>query len=211
MPSVTNLARFKISGKLPTLQLNFSDSKYKSVLRLVDVTIPKFDNGDHSAVNSTAVMSAGYQLSSGLFDLPQPEYNVEYEDYEDGKGPTDERSREVRGLTCVSDPMMCHCSETVHQEPALMQRTFELSFQVTTLRACLHKSQDFAEEKALGHVSFDNFSLLLLLTQYDMKIEVRLGSVPSMLFGSSHLDRLVVPFPWKSQSRALNLFNFPLL
>jgi hypothetical protein len=33
-------------------------------------------------------------------------------------------------------------------------------------------------EKPLGHVSFDNFSMLLLLTQHDMKIEVRLGSVP---------------------------------
>jgi vacuolar protein sorting-associated protein 13A/C len=103
VPSVTNLARFKISGKLPTLQLNFSDSKYKSVLRLVDVTIPKFDDGDHSAINSTAVIPSGYQLSSGLFDLPETEYNVDYEDHENVKGPVDGRSREVRGLAqwCV--------------------------------------------------------------------------------------------------------------
>jgi vacuolar protein sorting-associated protein 13A/C len=95
VPSAANLTRFKISGKLPALQLNFSDSKYKSILRLVDVTIPKFDNGDHSGVDSTAVMAPGYQLSSGLFDLPQTEYNVDddedYEDAEDGH-PIDERS-----------------------------------------------------------------------------------------------------------------------
>jgi vacuolar protein sorting-associated protein 13A/C len=211
VPSVTSLARFKISGKLPTLQLNFSDSKYKSVLRLVDVTIPRFDNGDHSAIKSTAVMSSSYQLSSGLFDLPETEYNVEYEDYEDAKDSIDERSREVRGLACISDPMMCHYSEAICQGPAPIQRMFELSFQVTTLRACLHKSQDFAEEKPLGHVSFDNFSLLLLLTQYDMKVEVRLGSVPSRLFGTFHLHKRVAPFPWKSQSQTLNLSNFPLL
>jgi len=72
---------------------------------------------------------------------------------------------------------------------------FELSFQVTTLRASLYKSQGLTGEKPLGHVSFDNFSLLLLLTQYDMKIEVRLGSVLLRPFESSYLHVLVVPFP----------------
>lgn len=98
MPSVATLARFKISGKLPTLQLNFSDSKYKSVLRLVDVAIPRFDNGDTSAIDSTAVVSSGYQLSSGIFDLPETEYNVDDEDYTGAEDDhsVDERSREVR-------------------------------------------------------------------------------------------------------------------
>jgi len=72
---------------------------------------------------------------------------------------------------------------------------FELSFQVTTLRASLYKSQGLTGEKPLGDVSFENFSLLLLLTRHDMKIEVRLGSVPLRPFESSHLHVVVVPFP----------------
>jgi len=103
VPSVVNLARFKVSGKLPALQLNFSDSKYHSVLRLTDVTIPKFDNGDTSAVDSTEVMSYSYQLSSGIFDLPETEYNVDDDDDDDfksaeGDHTIDERNREVRVL-----------------------------------------------------------------------------------------------------------------
>jgi vacuolar protein sorting-associated protein 13A/C len=107
VPSVASLARFKISGTLPTLQLNFSDSKYKSVLRLVDVAIPNFDNGDTSASNSTAIMPSGYQLSSGIFDLPETEYNVDDEDYKGAEDDhsVDERSREVR---VFSDRMCCH-------------------------------------------------------------------------------------------------------
>jgi vacuolar protein sorting-associated protein 13A/C len=197
VPSVTNLPRFKISGKLPTLQLNFSDSKYKSILRLVDVTIPKFDNDEHSPAKSTAVISPGYQLSTGLFDLPETEYHVEYEDYEDAKDSIDERNREVRGLARTLDPIMYRYSKLSHQGSAVTQRVFELSFQVTTLRASLHKSQEFAGEKPLGHVSFDNFFLRLFLTQYDMKIEIRLGSVISRMSGSSYLHNLVAPFPWK--------------
>jgi vacuolar protein sorting-associated protein 13A/C len=101
VPSVVNLARFKVSGKLPALQLNFSDSKYHSVLRLIDVTIPKFDNGDTSAIDSTEVMSYGYQLSSGIFNLPETEYNVDEDDEDDYKSAEDDHSidegnREVR-------------------------------------------------------------------------------------------------------------------
>jgi vacuolar protein sorting-associated protein 13A/C len=101
VPSVVNLARFKVSGKLPALQLNFSDSKYHSALRLIDVTIPNFDNRDTSAIDSTEVMSYSYQLSSGIFDLPETEYNID-EDDEDGyesaedDHPINERNREVR-------------------------------------------------------------------------------------------------------------------
>ncbi|KAI9460579.1 hypothetical protein BJY52DRAFT_1117906 [Lactarius psammicola] len=155
VPSVASLARFKISGKLPTLQLNFSDSKYKSILRLIDVTIPRFDN---SVVDSNTVVPSDYPLSSGLFDLPETEYNVDETDYEDAEDeqPADDRSREDQGVG---------------------QRMFELSFQVTTLRASLYKSQSLASEKPLGHVSFDTFSLMLSLTQHDMKIGVRLGSL----------------------------------
>ncbi|KAF8274093.1 hypothetical protein EI94DRAFT_1696360 [Lactarius quietus] len=151
VPSVASLARFKISGKLPTLQLNFSDSKYKSILRLIDVTIPRFDD---SVVDSNAVVPSDYHVSSGLFYLPETEYNVDESDYEDAEEEqsADDKSREG-------------------------QRMFELSFQVTTLRACLYKSQSLASEKLLGHVSFDTFSLLLSLTQHDMKIGVRLGSL----------------------------------
>ena len=110
MPSVASLARFKVSGKLPTLQLNFSDSKYRSVLRLVDVTIPNFDNGDTSVIDSTAVMSPSYQLSSGIFALPETEYNVDDEDYKGAEDDhsIDERSREVR---VFPDRIICHSSQ----------------------------------------------------------------------------------------------------
>jgi hypothetical protein len=191
------------------LQLNFSDSKYKSVLRLVDVAIPNFDNGDTSASNSTAIIPSGYQLSSGIFDLPETEYNVDDEDYKGAEDDhsVDERSREVR---VFPDRTMCCCSYISNQGLALRQRTFELSFQVTTLRASLYKSQGLAGEKPLGHVAFDNVSLLLLYSQYDLKIEVCLRSVPLIPLENFHLYELVALFSWKSQSQALNLSNFSL-
>ena len=42
VPTAYNLARFKVSGTLPTLLLNMSDIKYRSLMRLIDVCIPHF-------------------------------------------------------------------------------------------------------------------------------------------------------------------------
>ncbi|KAI0275069.1 vacuolar protein sorting-associated protein 13 [Gloeopeniophorella convolvens] len=158
VPTVVNLARFKVSGKLPTLQLNFSDTKYKSILRLLDVTIPNFDD-DSSAAGSTGAAVSVYPLSTGLFGGPEDEaeYNVDtdYEDAEENPQATD-GGREEQGIE---------------------QKMFELAFQVTTLRASLYKSQGAAGEKSLGHVSFDNFALLFSLAQHDIKVAVRLGSL----------------------------------
>lgn len=46
VPTAYNLARFTVSGNLPTLQLNMSDIKYRSLMRLIDVCIPHFGDGD---------------------------------------------------------------------------------------------------------------------------------------------------------------------
>jgi hypothetical protein len=105
---------------------------------------------------------------------------------------------------------MHHYPYSLKQGLGVRQRMFELSFQVTTLRASLYKSQGLAGEKPLGHVAFDNFSLLLLLTQHDMKVDVCLGSVPFRLIENSHLHNLLALFSWKSQSQASNLSNFSL-
>lgn len=48
-PTLRDLTRFKISGKLPTLQFNFSDTKYKAMLRLLDVVVPHFDVADFTS------------------------------------------------------------------------------------------------------------------------------------------------------------------
>jgi vacuolar protein sorting-associated protein 13A/C len=46
VPKALALARMKVAGNLPQLRLNFSDAKYKTLMKLVDVTIPQFDDPD---------------------------------------------------------------------------------------------------------------------------------------------------------------------
>lgn len=42
LPKAPNLTKLKVTGHLPTLRVNFSDRKYKTLMRIIDVAIPNF-------------------------------------------------------------------------------------------------------------------------------------------------------------------------
>lgn len=96
VPGALNLARFKVAGNLPSLRVNFSDTKYKTLMRLVDVTIPKFD--DEPLQQVSAPVSAPRpaiqrpRRSSGGFQIPfwdqSLEYNVDTDEEEDSEEET---------------------------------------------------------------------------------------------------------------------------
>ena len=82
VPKAVNLAQLRISGKLPSLQINFSDTKYKALMRLIDVSIPHFDNSTQAARPRPVKRTApGFQLP--LFGLAAADYTVD--DEEEGK------------------------------------------------------------------------------------------------------------------------------
>lgn len=96
VPTALNLAQFKVSGVLPSLQLNFSDTKYKSLMRLIDVCIPNFGEPDASAVPLRSSGGGGFQLPPGLFGQAEAEYNVDDEDADsDGKTEGDANREEL--------------------------------------------------------------------------------------------------------------------
>lgn len=82
VPAALNLARFKISGKLPSLQVNFSDTKYKSLMRLVDVCVPKFNDEVESSSRPTEGLEiTHFPLVAGtLFSQAEHEYNIDEDD-----------------------------------------------------------------------------------------------------------------------------------
>ncbi|KAI0047829.1 hypothetical protein FA95DRAFT_1589004 [Auriscalpium vulgare] len=177
VPTAVNLSRFKISGKLPSLQVNFSDTKYQAIMRLIDVTIPRFGDTPAPAVPAPTAPS-GYDLTTGIFGIAGGEYNVD-DETEDGDVAADEffdateRTREVRQNVDSRGKFDANPS----QERGLEQKLFELTFAVDTLRASISRSQGADGEKPLGHVSFNRFSLVLGLAKFDLKVGVHLGSL----------------------------------
>lgn len=84
MPTAVNLAQFKVSGTLPSLQINLSDTKYKSLMRLIDACVPHF--GDEQEVQeplrTTGTTLGAFQLPTNLFGQVDQEYNVDDDEQE---------------------------------------------------------------------------------------------------------------------------------
>ena len=85
VPTAYNLARFKVSGTLPTLQLNMSDIKYRSLMRLIDVCIPHFGDDAPKKPQVPEVPKSEFPLSPlpptftlpGVFRTKETSYTVE--------------------------------------------------------------------------------------------------------------------------------------
>lgn len=85
VPTAYNLARFKVSGNLPTLQLNMSDTKYRSLMRLIDVCIPHFGDDTPKKPQVPRTPKAEFPLSPlpptfplpGVFRAKETPYTVE--------------------------------------------------------------------------------------------------------------------------------------
>src|ERR1700683_159651 len=180
VPTAYSLARFKVAGKLPSLKANLSDTKYQSLMRLIDVCIPKFD--DDEKVVSVPQPTDGNTSSAfqGLFGQKGVDYTVALDD-DDGEGheksqeepffEADEGNVEV----CAVMAYITSKRNLYHiQRPQLRQHIFELNFQVDNLQASLSKSDGNDGEKPLGDVTFDHFVLSFAMAKYDITVDVNL-------------------------------------
>ncbi|KAG6842210.1 hypothetical protein C0991_000180 [Blastosporella zonata] len=170
VPTVLSLARFKVSGKLPSLNVNFSDTKYKALMRLVDVCIPKFgdeeESQDSSGLSVSSVPTA-FQLPPVLFGPGEREYNVEVEG--DGSDDDDDDGSQ--------DDLFFEADDGTSGLPEIRQHTFELTFQVDNLLATLSKSTSDDVEKPLGVIYFERFMLAFAVAKYDMRVDINLRSL----------------------------------
>lgn len=74
-PTAMNLTRFKVSGRLPALVVNFSNLKYKSLMGLIDISIPKYeDDGATTLVSLPTARPLTPHLSPRL--SPAADYTI---------------------------------------------------------------------------------------------------------------------------------------
>ncbi|KDR84988.1 hypothetical protein GALMADRAFT_233521 [Galerina marginata CBS 339.88] len=171
VPTAVNLAQFKVSGRLPSLQVNLSDTKYKSLMRLIDVCIPHFGNEEEdrkSAPRPAGTTSGTFQLPTTLFGQSEHEYNVDDDD---------EQLQESDSRSALQEEQFFEAEDGTLDHPELRQHVFELDFKVDKLRAVISKSSTDGTEKPLGDLHLEGFSLAFALAKYDMEVDINLSSV----------------------------------
>lgn len=168
VPKAPNLSKFKISGHLPVLHASISDAKYKSLMRMIDAAIPKFEDSSLS--------------------LPE-EKTMKHPISENKKGFSEHRPSNAFQFTPTQDLVIPDDSDDGTEEfeeasdgiadnsPSLQQRSFEFQFTVDRLQGTLAKyDQTQHKEKELARVVAEHFALNFYVRPFDMAAEVILKS-----------------------------------
>ncbi|KAI1084297.1 vacuolar protein sorting-associated protein 13 [Whalleya microplaca] len=176
LPKAPNLTKMKISGHMPVLQVSVSDTKYKSLMKLIDVAIPKFEERQQptnkevqprrprllSSSSNRSRKAHDRKRSSNLFLSQQSAIILEDESDNDDD---DEFEDAADGSS--------------NQQLKLQQRTFEFKFAVGRLQGSLYRSDPDGEkpEALLVDLIAQDFDLNFYIRPFDMAAEVSLGSV----------------------------------
>jgi len=170
VPKAQSLTKFKISGHLPVLQASISDRKYKALMRIIDVAIPKFEDVApvspekmvRQPTQDTASPTYADITKKKAFQFVQQQDLVISDESEDGG---DDRFEEASDG--ISDNL-----------PSIQQKTFEFTFKVDKLQGSLSRSDPNGgeSEKELAILVAEHFQLDFYLRPFDMVAEVLLKS-----------------------------------
>ncbi|KAL9115085.1 MAG: hypothetical protein Q9227_000879 [Pyrenula ochraceoflavens] len=168
VPKATDITRTRISGNLPVLHASMSDKKYKALMRLIDVAVPKFDHeqrpteanreGEEQTVAYTSGEKQSQRQSFQLTekkDAPVIDHDSDSEDNDDDSGSKAEQPLNLR------------------------QRNFEFKFTVAKLQGSLYRSDPEGKkpDQLLVELVAEHFLFDFYLRPYDMVAEVLLKSL----------------------------------
>ncbi|KAI6898276.1 vacuolar protein sorting-associated protein 13, partial [Hortaea werneckii] len=186
VPKAADLTKFRIVGHLPMLHAKMSDAKYKSIMKLLDFAIPKFDDKKAAPEKPAGgEMQKGTRRRSALgvdavgrprgksFQTPKEELVVEEEDSgEQGK----KKEREARAGPPAT-PSSGQGKKQSQVNPA--QRNFEFKFTVDKLQGSLYRvdPEGKREDQLLVDLIAETFHLEFYQRPYDMVADVKLRSL----------------------------------
>jgi vacuolar protein sorting-associated protein 13A/C len=183
LPKAPNLTKLKVSGHLPMLHASVSDSKYKNLMQIIDVAIPKFSkeleqNATpatgrrsfasfsrprlHSSSSSRSALKSMRDRRQSAFPFLQSSTAVILEDIDDDDDDFEDAEDGGHG-----------------EQFKMQQRSFEFNFKVDTLKGSLYRSDPSRakHDVLLVELVAERFDLSFYTRPYDMAAEVSLGSV----------------------------------
>ncbi|KAL2261106.1 hypothetical protein VTK26DRAFT_4694 [Humicola hyalothermophila] len=178
LPKAPNLTKFKLSGHLPVLQVSASDAKYKTLMRIIDVAIPRLDDsraqpGQGGPSGRPRLMSSasaqqrrrsGRESSAQFLPFTTQQEAIIIDDDDDDD--EDDKFEDAKdGLP--------------NEQLKVQQRIFELRFTVDKLKGSLYRSDPDRRrpDQLLVELVAENFGVEFHLRPFDMGGEVSLGSV----------------------------------
>ncbi|KAG8691548.1 hypothetical protein FRC11_001538 [Ceratobasidium sp. 423] len=171
VPDAFNLAKLKVSGKLPELKVNLSNQKYKCLMRIIEIAIPNFGDDTSGPTNKPKLKSDTGPKRPSALPMPgnvfsrqqQASYAIDDVDSESSNGESDQDFYEA--------------NEGDISDMQLHQHTVEFSFAVEKLQASLYKTASDGTEKLLANTVLEGFALQFTMAMFNMDVGVSLRSI----------------------------------
>lgn len=197
LPTDTTLTKFRITGNLPVLHASISDSKYKSMMRLLEVAIPNFsDESSPSKDPAPIAQRPDPPARSSSRRLSRPA--TELQETMKPRSKSFQFSAQESELILEEDEEEMKDAEfkdatTGHQAPEvnLSQKNFEFKFVVDKLQGSLYRSDPEGKngEKLLAELVAESFCLDFYQRAFDMVAEVSLRALTL----EDHVEQAPIP------------------
>lgn len=176
IPKASDLTKTRISGHLPVLHASISDKKYKNLMKLIDIAIPKFET-DESLDGRTKAPTADRKKTP-----TEKSRAAEVMGRERSKSvSTPHHELDVEDESDVEEDVKPQSTEKAAggDETNIHQRNFEFKFTVDKLQGSLYRSSpdDGKPDQLLVELVAEHFHLDFYLRPYDMVAEVLLKSI----------------------------------
>jgi vacuolar protein sorting-associated protein 13A/C len=193
VPKASDLTKFRVSGNLPILHASISDAKYKNLMKLIDVAIPKFDDDAPSQqVIEGAKGPSNLKPAGGLktdtdalgrprsksFQFAAQKHELVMEEDGDHDGEGNEKFEDAP-------------EEKDQNKEAPHQRNFEFKFTVDKLQGSLYRTDPEGKkaDQLLVELIAEHFDLDFYQEPFEMGADVSLRS----LAVEDHVEEAPIP------------------
>ncbi|KAK6541287.1 hypothetical protein TWF694_008645 [Orbilia ellipsospora] len=174
LPKAPNLTKFRVSGHMPMLHASVSDKKYKTLMGIIDVAIPRFGDGDiekktttgNPSRQNTRKPTSSRRDSKFRFSAQEQALLIVEEESDDSSSQEDDNFIEAS-------------EGQLSDAPKLHQKTFEFKFQVDRLQGSLFKAESRVNlpDRPLAELVADGFILDFYIKPYEIVADVVLKTL----------------------------------
>ncbi|KAI8639786.1 hypothetical protein BD408DRAFT_476983 [Parasitella parasitica] len=178
LPGKTEFTKMKVSGHLPLLSINLSDSKYKTLMRIVDFMVPKSDDDSDDDSDDSPQTAKRPQLQEAAHSSTG---NVITEHF---WGSRDDQALLLDdGSDLASIDSRCDTPTTFASQGATIASSkveqFKLTFHVDKVSASIYETSaiDAIQETLLCEILLESFELVVLTRPDDLLVDVSLKAL----------------------------------
>ncbi|GAA5827080.1 hypothetical protein JCM11251_002234 [Rhodosporidiobolus azoricus] len=184
LPDAPNLTRIKVSGSLPSLQVNLSDRKYKSLMRMIDVAIPKFgvsdaDNAPSARPSIEPVRHTSFAPSRSRVPKDDDDDHLSVGGHTDDEGGDSDGEEDDDVEKEGGKEEFFDTQDIAEGKQNIHQKTFEFTFAVDRVQASIYRSNadPSKPDRLLANAVLEGFQLEFGLRPFDMSVDVLLRSL----------------------------------